>query len=188
MWWWRIGPRPHPDPDKTHTAQSTERERGEKKNLSPRTGTRTDAGLTSDDNHGDQASGAHYQRLPTNELIAIPHHRGRNFGTVSARPGRRQDWIFFDGRGEVSPEILADFSSSDWIFALPACLPACLLTRPQSHASPSLMSRVDDELMCACSSLSLLVRCFLCAFSFSPFPPLHYCCKPGDDGLRKNAD
>jgi len=68
----------------------------------------------------DQAGGAPppitTRRAATNQLTrnnpASP--RGANFGTVWARPGRgRQDWIF-DGRGEGGPEILADFSSSDF--------------------------------------------------------------------------
>lgn len=165
-------PTPPSQSRQTHTAQSTERERERaEKNLSPRTGTaRTEAGLTSGDDHGDQASGAHYPAA-TNQLTAIPHHRGRNFGTVPARPGRRQDWIF-DGRGEGSPEILADFSSSDF-------RRACLLTRSQSHASPSLMSRrLDELLMCACllsagAGALFSLRFFVFSFSSSASLLLH---------------
>ncbi|KAJ1289797.1 hypothetical protein BS78_02G192300 [Paspalum vaginatum] len=143
-----------PIPIETNTQRNPEREEeGPKKNLAPRTRTETEAGLNGDDEHADQAGGAHYQRRPTSQPIAIPHRRGRNTGTVWARPGTRQDWIF-DGCAQASPEILADFSSSDF---RPACLPA--------HTTLVVITRISPLDVC----LLVLVRFFPCAFLFSPF-------------------
>jgi hypothetical protein len=99
MWWWRIGPRPHPDRAK-HTAEATnhtKRNPDESERRSPQE-PEQETGLAA-----DQAGGAHPitsgDQLTTNNPAS---QRGTNFGTVWARPGRRQDWIF-DGRGEGGP-------------------------------------------------------------------------------------
>lgn len=116
MWWWRIGPRPHPDRAK-HTAAATNHAKGnpeeserKKKNSLQESEGKTGAGLTRD-NPTDQAHPITSGDQPTDNNPASQRHKlGNSLGSSGER---RQDWIF-DGCGESGMEILVDFSSSDF--------------------------------------------------------------------------
>lgn len=95
MWWWRIGPRPHPDRAK-HTAAATNHTKGnpeesEEKRSLQEPEQKTEEGLSSD-GPADQAHPITSGDQPTDNNPASPRHKLWN---SLGSPGERRQRLDF---------------------------------------------------------------------------------------------